>query len=164
MKRIIREFTPPAPTQAGIFSVPDNAVAIQYDGKLYADYLTINATENPQDAFYVGEMLPDGSVTDIQGDASQFPHCFLGWDRRTTDSEKVANLVITPRQARLALLQNNLLTNVNALVAAQPEIVRIQWEYAIDIKRTDPLVNSMLTYLGQTPAQIDALFVLAATF
>ena len=163
MKRIIIEYTPPEANQAGIFHLPQSAIAIQYEGKLYIDYIVDSATESPAGAYYIGEMLADGSVVDTVGNASEFPHVFAGWDRKTPDAELMAAVSITPRQARLILLEHGFLDVVEAMVAQQPESVRIQWEYAIDIKRNDPLVCALLEGMGQTPEQIDTLFMLAKT-
>jgi hypothetical protein len=156
MKRIIKEYIPPAPDQAGIFSLPPTAIAIQYDGKLYVDYIIDSQTETPNNPWYVGEMLADGSVIDVVGDASQFPHGFAGWDRKTPDEE------ITPRQARLVLLQAGLLDAVDALVAQQPKAVQLTWEYSTEVQRNNPLLAPLLIALGKTPEEIDAMFVLGA--
>lgn len=74
---------------------------------------------------------------------------------------------ITMRQARLALLQSGLLTTVNAAVAAMPGVegdaARIEWEFSGNVERNRPLVQSLAAALGLTEAQLDELFMLAAT-
>jgi hypothetical protein len=162
MKRIIIEYIPPSTEQAGIFSMPDKSIAIQYNGKLYIDYIVDKQTENPIEPFYIGEMLADGSVIDIVGDAGQFPHVFSGWDRKTPDAEIMAQATITPRQARLALLQEGMLDMVNSIVAQQPKYVQLTWEYSTEIQRNNPLLNNLLAYLGKTPDEIDSIFRIAA--
>lgn len=76
--------------------------------------------------------------------------------------------VVTMRQARLALLQSNLLSQVEAAIAAiedavQRQAVQIEWEYAAEVNREHPWVQSLATALGLTEVQLDDLFTLAAT-
>ena len=69
---------------------------------------------------------------------------------------------ITPRQCRLLLLQQGLLSQVEAMIAQQDEATRITWEYAIEFRRDDPLLNQLALNLGLTAAQIDQFFIDAA--
>lgn len=71
--------------------------------------------------------------------------------------------VISPRQARRALASAGLLAQVEALVAQQPENVRIDWEYAIEIRRDDPTLTALAAGLGLDDAALDALFTQAAS-
>jgi hypothetical protein len=164
MKRVIREFMPPAAKQTTITPLMVNATAVRYNGKFYVDYLTDDTVGVPTDAYYVGEIANDGSVTDIIGDASQFPHSFSLQSNQIPAGENLSVITISPRQARLALQQSGLLDSIDALVATQPREVRIQWEYATEINRCDLLVCTVLTALGLTSEQIDALFNLASAF
>jgi hypothetical protein len=164
MKRVITEYGLTPPGTARIFQMPPDVYTVMFDGKVYADYLVSNDGQIPADPYYVGEMLEDGSVVAYVGDASTFPHNFAGWDRTPATFDPLQTLIITPRQARLALLQTGLLQAVEDIVATQPLSVRIQWDYAIDIRRYDPLVCSLLAALGQTEEQINSLFELAITF
>lgn len=74
---------------------------------------------------------------------------------------------VTMRQARLALLQQGLLTQVNNAVASMPgaqgDAVRIEWEFSSTVERNRPLVQSLSATLGMTSQQLDDLFALAAT-
>ena len=74
---------------------------------------------------------------------------------------------VTMRQARLALLQQGLLTQVNNAVASMPgaqgDAVRIEWEFSSTVERNRPFVNSLSDALGLTSIQLDNLFKLAAT-
>lgn len=65
--------------------------------------------------------------------------------------------VITPRQARLALLQANLLDEVETAITTNREY-QIYWEYSLEVKRDDVLLNQMATVLGLTEQQVDELF------
>jgi hypothetical protein len=69
---------------------------------------------------------------------------------------------ISPRQARLILLQNNLLTAVEAAIAASSAEIQIEWEYATEIRRDSPTVAAIGVYLGLTDNQIDDMFRSAA--
>jgi hypothetical protein len=91
-----------------------------------------------------------------------------------TDEEKTEVLaesrkqvVVTMRQARLALLQQGLLSSVAAAIAGLPEgekeAAEIQWEYGSDVERLSPLVVGLMPALGMSEEEIDALFVLAGT-
>ena len=68
---------------------------------------------------------------------------------------------ITPRQARLALLNAELLDEADAMLAANRKW-QIEWEYATAIERSSPLISAMATQLNLTDTQIDEMFALAA--
>jgi hypothetical protein len=67
---------------------------------------------------------------------------------------------ISMRQARLALLNANLLSSVDAAITADD--VRIWWDYSTTVERSSLLVDAVLTGLGLTSNQIDDLFLAAA--
>ena len=72
--------------------------------------------------------------------------------------------VVTMRQARLALLQSNLLTTVtDAIVNGTDEAMKIEWEYATEVRRDWPSLITLATSLGLTSQQLDDLFTLAGT-
>jgi predicted protein tyrosine phosphatase len=71
--------------------------------------------------------------------------------------------VCTPRQARLALNSFGLRDAVESWVAAQPQDVKDTWEFATQVRRTDPLVVNAAAALSLTSEQIDALFTTAAS-
>jgi hypothetical protein len=71
---------------------------------------------------------------------------------------------VTMRQARLALLRAGLLDAVDAAVAAQDDEAKIEWEYAADVERSNPLFAELAAQLSLTDAQLDDLFIVAATF
>lgn len=87
---------------------------------------------------------------------------------RPLPEEPTGVRVVSMRQARLALLQSNLLSQVEAAIAAiedagQRQAVQIEWEYAAEVDMTHPWVQSLASALGLTEAQLDDLFTLAAT-
>lgn len=73
---------------------------------------------------------------------------------------------VTMRQARLALLGADLLSSVNAAIAAMPgtsgEAARIEWEFSSEVRRNQPLVVALGPALGMSATQLDALFIAAA--
>jgi hypothetical protein len=75
--------------------------------------------------------------------------------------------VVTMRQARLALLKQNLLSQVEAALTSLPspekEEALIEWEYATEVQRESPLVQSLATGLGLNETSLDDLFKLAAS-
>ena len=71
--------------------------------------------------------------------------------------------VITPRQARLALLAAGLLDAVEAYIATQSRAVQLEWEYASEIRRDNALLTTAAAALGMTNEQVQALFTRAAT-
>jgi hypothetical protein len=82
-------------------------------------------------------------------------------DRLIGEQHKVK--VVSMRQARLALLQANLLDTVTAAIGQGGEADQITWEYATEVRREDALVQNLSQALNLTSAQLDDLFALAAT-
>ncbi len=82
-------------------------------------------------------------------------------------AKKREGLVVTMRQARLALGQQNKLQLVNDAIALIPEpdktTISIEWEYASTVERLSPWIDIMASALGMTDVEMDALFELAAT-
>ena len=72
--------------------------------------------------------------------------------------------LVTMRQARLALLQSGLLTTVTeAITASTDEALKIEWEYATDVRRDWTSLIALTEELGMTSEQLDDLFILANT-
>lgn len=72
--------------------------------------------------------------------------------------------IVTMRQARLALLQSNLLTTVtDKIVNGTDEAMKIEWEYATEVRRDWPSLITLTASLGMTSTQLDDLFRLANT-
>lgn len=74
---------------------------------------------------------------------------------------------VTMRQARLALLAQGLLSNVDTVINALPEpdksAAAIEWEYSQTVERNRPFVLTLGAALGLDSAGLDSLFTLAAT-
>ena len=80
-----------------------------------------------------------------------------------TIEQRRAAMTCTPRQARLALSQQGLLSAVEAFVAAGSEALKIEWQYATEIRRTWPPVAEFAVATDLSDETLDALFELAAT-
>ena len=106
-------------------------------------------------------------------DSTEFEHLLPAGCVKITQAEaeaivaavEAAKPVIIPtltmRQARLALLNMGLLTTVEAAITTTEN--KIWWEYSPTVERSNPLVIAVLTALGKTSAEIDAMFISAAT-
>lgn len=72
---------------------------------------------------------------------------------------------VTMRQARLALLNAGLLSQVDVLIGALPspqkEAAQIEWEYSQEVQRHNGFVSLLAPSMGLTEAQLDQLFITA---
>lgn len=125
-----------------------------------------------------GELIQTDTVADWMGTTDVPPPvfdpviagCFWRGDRWEIEDAKppVAPVptAVTMRQARLALLGAGLLAQVNAAIAsmagAEGEAARIEWEYALEVRRDSPLVAGLSAALGLTDEALDNLYRAAA--
>jgi len=75
---------------------------------------------------------------------------------------------VTMRQARLALLQSGLLPTIETAIdsmtdEAQKAAIKIEWEYAMDVKSDWPWVVTITEGLGMTKTDVANLFELASS-
>ena len=68
---------------------------------------------------------------------------------------------ITPRQARLKLLEVGLLDDLEAVITTN-RAWQIEWEYATEVKRDSPLIEAIAEQASLTSEQIDQMFIEAA--
>jgi predicted component of type VI protein secretion system len=72
---------------------------------------------------------------------------------------------VTMRQARLALLQQGLLAQVDTVIDQLPEpdksAAKIEWEYSQTVERDRPLIQALAPGLGLSDEDLDNLFKLA---
>lgn len=85
-----------------------------------------------------------------------------------TDEEKRAIMpALTARQFRLGLVQGGIspdtvsTTISNMPAGADRDKAKIEWEYATAFNRLHPLIATVSTALGLTPAQVDAMWLAA---
>jgi hypothetical protein len=67
-------------------------------------------------------------------------------------------IVISMRQARLQLLSMNLLDVVNAQISTMSQAAQIEWEYATEVQRSNPLVSALQAALSMTDSNMDTFF------
>ena len=75
---------------------------------------------------------------------------------------------VTMRQARIALLEYDLLDDVDVVIENIPDPIqkrkaKIEWEYSQEVQRHNGFVSVIAPMLGLTEEQTDDLFILAAT-
>ena len=72
--------------------------------------------------------------------------------------------IVTMRQARLALLQEGLLATIEtAIVNCTDEAMKIEWEYAAEVRRDWASLVTLTESLGMTSTELDSLFTIAST-
>lgn len=87
------------------------------------------------------------------------------WVIRTIDPSTLPPPVpkyITSRQLRLFLLQQNMLDSVEIIIESESREVQIQWEYATQFYRDDPLLNDLASRLQIEQEALDQFFIAAA--
>ena len=72
--------------------------------------------------------------------------------------EELKPKVLTPRQARLILLQYELLDDIEELVKTN-KAISIWWEYSLDIQRNDERLLEFATIAGISSEQLDIMFL-----
>lgn len=79
----------------------------------------------------------------------------------------VPPLLVKMCQARLALLEAGKLAAVNAAIAAMPspqkEAAQIEWEFASHVERQSPFLQGLAAAINLDEADLDQLFILAAS-
>ena len=71
---------------------------------------------------------------------------------------------ITMRQARLVLLQAELLSTIeSAITSGTDETMKIEWEYATEVKRDWESLIALAAALGMSELDIDNLFIAGGT-
>ena len=105
----------------------------------------------------------------IEGGTENYPTAIVV-EPEFTDAELLQQIedakpkVVTMRQARLALLQSGLLQTVqDAIANGTDEAMKIEWEYATEVKRDWGSLVALTTALGMTSQELDNLFQLAST-
>ena len=112
-----------------------------------------------------------GSVTDLPNLIEAVGQEGIGWYFESgvwNQPEVVVGVPkeVTMRQARLALLENSLLANVQPAINSLPEPdktkAQIEWEYSNALQRGNPFVAVLGAALGLSSQDLDDLFIQAA--
>lgn len=106
------------------------------------------------------KVLPAGTQ------ASDIDQERAAWEAEIGESTQPVPQEVSMRQARLALLADGRLDDVETALAALPgdagRAARIEWEYAGTVTRDSDLIISLGAQLGLTDQKIDDLFRAAA--
>jgi hypothetical protein len=124
-----------------------------------ADYGFYPLNHDSQTAF---DIVERGPIEERNGEWWQ---TYTGRDK--TPEEKRSTMVVTMRQARLALLAQGYLPQIQDALAliSEPDKSRVQieWEYASTVERNSVWVAVMIPALGLDDEAMDDLFDLAGT-
>ena len=89
------------------------------------------------------------------GETTEYP------DLPPTPQPIVEITVVTMRQCRLALLQENQLDDVEALITTREQ--HIWWDYSTQVEKYNPMTQEIASALNWTPEYLTQLFELAST-
>ena len=133
--------------------------------------MKVHSMVYPQDREYIrNKVLVNFNVEEITNDESEVSYQYeqLRLEPYTDEEsiefmvaqrkEELKPKVLTPRQARLILLQYRLLDDIEELVKTNRDI-SIWWEYSLDIQRNDERLLEFATIAGITSEQLDAMFL-----
>lgn len=140
--------------------------------KLYGENARGIPAAWPQELRAPVDTLPEGFdflVSDVAAlEAYQQPHqaAFDAWAAAQQEEAPPAPVpdVVTPRQIRWALNAAGLRGTVEGAIAAADQNTKDAWEFSNEVRRDNPLLNSLAAALGMTSEQLDDLFRLAASF
>ena len=112
----------------------------------------------------IGGNCPEGWIV-MQGERPSMEH--VAQEDGSWAIVPVVPERVSMRQARLAMLQAGILDDVETLIQQMPgdegRAARIDWEYALDVRRDWPLVGALGTQIGMTEQQVDDLFIYAGS-
>jgi len=126
-------------------------------------FATVQPTERP-----VGDVVTEGQPEKQADGTWQQTWNVREFTPEEIEQQRLASVPqsITPRQARLALLNAGLLSQVDpaieSLESPAKEQAQIEWEYATSIERESEWINQLGSALGLDSAGIDDLFVQAS--
>lgn len=79
-------------------------------------------------------------------------------------NQKRQEMVVSPYQGKVALLNAGILNNVETIINGPNAdvLARLAWDNAKEWRRLSPMILSLATAIGLTDAQVDELFVEAS--
>jgi hypothetical protein len=79
-------------------------------------------------------------------------------------ADRRRSMVVTPLQAKAALLQAGLLDDVEAIISdpSTDRMVVLAWNNALEYRRLSPMITGLTSVLGWSDEQLDGLFNNAA--
>lgn len=123
----------------------------------------LNNADLPYGGFTVGDLNYPANVLTQWSDADLAE---IGVVRLTDEvpSEPTVPETLTASQFRRALLAKGLLSMANAAVAGSgDEDLQIHYEYTTTFHRHDPIILRMISAIGKTSVEADAVWSLGAT-
>ena len=131
-----------------------NTVKIQGQGYLLNGTMSVPKADGNREYELIKQWLSEGNTPEPEFTAEEL----------LQQIEDAKPKVVTMRQARLALLQSGLLQTIqDAIANGTDEAMKIEWEYATEVKRDWDSLVTLTTALGITDLQLDDLFQLAST-
>ena len=131
-----------------------NTVKIQGQGYLLNGTMLVPKADGNREYELIKQWLSEGNTPEPEFTAEEL----------LQQIEDAKPKVVTMRQARLALLQSGLLQTVqDAIANGTDEAMKIEWEYATEVRRDWASLIALTTELGLTSLQLDDLFILADT-
>jgi hypothetical protein len=128
--------------------------------------LYIQRNPHPQTllARVYAEQCPSGyePSTEEEADAWIAEQLDAGWEPSPDEPTAAPIAPVTPRQFRLALLADGISPAAISGMLANDEAALTEWDYAQEIRRDHPLVESLRLALGKTTAEVDAVFSAAS--
>jgi hypothetical protein len=89
------------------------------------------------------------------GETTEYP------DAPSSPQTSVEVITVSMRQCRLALLQENQLDDVEALITTREQL--IWWDYSTNVEKYNPMVQDIATALNWKSEYLTSLFELANT-
>jgi hypothetical protein len=118
------------------------------------DQYTQKCTEQPPVLTVKGTWEQVWLVIDLTGEELEAAQA-----RKIADEQaRREAMQITPRQCRLQLLAEEKLDDVEAAIDTMGAAAKIEWEYALEVKRTYTLVAAMQQLFQWTDAEMDDFF------
>lgn len=143
---------------------PSRYVTFTVDGSLDGCYLQVPTEEHVSRMIVIDEAL-----------ASAWVNYRASEDRKDIelatvpvgDPAPIVPLSVAMWQARTILIEDDMLDDVNAILAAITDekarkLAQAKFEYSSTVRRDDPLVTQVIPQLGKTEVEIDAMFLRAA--
>lgn len=126
-------------------------------GKSWADLALMTSAENPHGL--LKDPRPETNAERTAREAAEAQAAAAAEDAARLNAK------VSMAQFRKALLQIGLLDDVEAVMAAPdtPAAIKIDWEYATEVRRAWPAWAAFLPLIDKTEADLDAVFALAAT-
>lgn len=143
---------------------PLRYVTVAPDGRLAGCYLQVPPEEHLERMIVIDEVFAPVWVNYRANEARDGIELAL---IPATEPALVVPQSVAMWQARAILIEDDLLDDVNAVLARIPDekmrkLAQAKFEYSSTVRRDDPLVTEVIPQLGKSEVEIDQMFVRAA--